>query len=279
MTATETLLRAREGYWRFDWRELWYARDLTLLLVRRDLMTKYASTILGPLWFLIQPIVMALVFWLAINKGAGVTTRGVPPLLFNLAGLLPWLYFAQTFTTISGTFTSSSELFRKVYFPRAVIPLAVCISNLIAMAIQFAVFIAVLVYENAIGALTYPGWSMLMLPLLVLQLTALSLGAGLFMTALTVRFRDLMHALQFISTILMFTSLVFIPLANLPGELAILVWINPLAVVIENFRAALLGVGGGTVIMSIGSIAFTIALLIVGLALFQRAARTAVDFV
>src|SRR5258708_759537 len=141
-----------------------------LLLVRRDLMTKYAHTILGPLWFLIQPIVMALVFWIAINKGAGVSTRGVPAFLFNLASLLPWLYFAQTFTAISGTFTASADLFRKVYFPRAVIPLAVCISNLIAMAIQFALFIVVLVYEWAIGPWTSAGWSILLPPLLVLEL-------------------------------------------------------------------------------------------------------------
>lgn len=273
----ETRIRVHAGWEWIDWRELWQSRDLVMLLVRRDLVTKYAQTILGPLWFVIQPIVMAIVLSVAINSGAGVTTEGVPPFLFNLCSLAPWFYFSQTFASVGATFVNNANLFQKVYFPRSSVPLAVGLSNLVALAIQTSLFLIVLVAYHVSGVWTSPSWRIVLIPVLFIELVVFTLGAGLCVASLAARYRDLVHAMQYVLLIAMFASLVFVPLSTLPPHLRWLPWFNPLAVIIESMRSLALNTSGVTAIQSVVSVAISVGLFLVGLLAFERASRTAVD--
>jgi lipopolysaccharide transport system permease protein len=273
----ETSIRARAGWEWIDWRELWQARDLIVLLVRRDLVTKYAQTMLGPLWFAIQPLVMAIVLSVAINGGAGVATEGVPPFLFNLCSLAPWFYFSQTFGSVGATFVNNADLFQKVYFPRSSVPLALGLSNLFALAIQTSLFLVVLVAYHIGGVWTSLSWRIFLIPVLFTELVVFTLGAGLCVASLAARYRDLVHGMQYVILIAMFASLVFVPLSNFPAHLRWLPWFNPLAVIIESMRSLALNTSGVTAIQSIVSVAISVGLFLVGLLAFERASRTAVD--
>jgi len=273
----ETRIQARSGWEWIDWRELWQARDLVVLLVRRDLVTKYAQTMLGPLWFALQPLGLAIVLSVAINGAAGVSTEGVPPFLFNLCSLAPWFYFSQTFGSVGATFVNNADLFRKVYFPRSSFPLALALSNLVALTIQTGLFFIVLIIYHVGGAWASLSWRIILIPILFIELIIFTLGTGLCVASLTARYRDLVHAMQYVLLIVMFASLVFVPLSNLPSRLHWLMWFNPLAVIIESMRFLALGTGGVTAVQLSASIAISIGLFLTGLLAFERASRTAVD--
>jgi lipopolysaccharide transport system permease protein len=273
----ERRLRARTGWHWIDWRELWQARDLIALLVRRDLVTKYAQTVLGPLWFGIQPLGLAIVLSAAVNGAAGVSTEGVPPFLFNLCSVTPWFYFSQTFASVGATFVNNADLFQKVYFPRSSVPVALALSNLIALAIQTGLFLVVLIVYDISGLWTSLSWRIVLIPPLFGELIVLSLGAGLCVASLTARYRDLVHAMQYVLLIAMFASLVFVPMSSLPAHLHWLVWFNPLAVIVESMRSLALGTSGVTVLQVIVSVAISVGLFLGGLLAFERASRTAVD--
>jgi lipopolysaccharide transport system permease protein len=273
----ELRIRARTGLQWIDWRELWHARDLIALLVRRDLVTKYAQTMLGPLWFGIQPLGLAIVLSVAINGGGGVATEGVPPFLFNLCSLTPWFYFSQTFASVGGTFVNNAGLFQKVYFPRSSVPVAVALSNLVALVIQTVLFLVVLMAYDLSGVWTSLSWRIVLIPLLFAELVVFSLGAGLCVASLTARYRDLVHGMQYVLLITMFASLVFVPMSTLPVHLGWLVWFNPLAVMVENMRSLALKTSGVTALQVIVSVAISAGLFLGGLLAFERASRTAVD--
>ncbi len=274
---TEIRLRPSRGWRRFDWRALWAARDLIVLLIRRDFVVKHVQTILGPLWFVIQPLVLSAVLFLAVNKGAGVRTDGVPPFLFNLCSLAPWFYFSQTFAAVGSTFINHVDLFRKVYFPRAVVPVALALANLIPLAIQLALFVLAVALFAMLGSPVWLSWTVLLVPLLMLQLIVFTLGIGLCTAALTARYRDLSHALQFILLLAMFASLVFVPASSLPTDLWWVTWVNPLSTIIEGTRAAAFGLAGpsaGTVLVSC---IITVLVAVAGFIVFERATRVAID--
>jgi lipopolysaccharide transport system permease protein len=275
--ARKTVIHARKGWGWIDWRELWQARDLVLLLVRRHLVTKYAQTVLGPLWFIIQPIGLAIVVSVALNRGAGVATAGVPPFLFNLCSLAPWFYFSQTFAGVGATFVNNADLFQKVYFPRSAIPLAQAISNLVALSIHTIVFLIVLAAYCFTGAWPAPSINILLLPLLFVELIVFTLGISLCVASLAVRYRDLIHAIQYMLLMAMFASLVFVPVEELGSNLRWLPVVNPLAVIIETTRSIVLGIDGVSAIQLVGSVVISGCLFLIGLMAFERAARTAVD--
>ncbi|UCI10745.1 ABC transporter permease [Mesorhizobium sp. B1-1-8] len=273
----ETRIRPRSGWQWIDLRELWQARDLVGLLVRRDLVTKYAQTLLGPLWFAVQPLGLAIVLSVAINGGAGIGTEGVPPFLFNLCSLAPWLYFSQTFGAVGATFVNNADLFQKVYFPRSAVPLAIGLSNLVSLAIQTGLFLAVLIFYHFDGIWMSLSWRLLLIPVLFTELVVFTLGAGLCVAALAAQYRDLVHATQYVLLIAMFASLVFVPMSNLPPHLQLLPWFNPLAVIIESMRSLALNTAGVTPVQSIVSVLTSASLFLLGLVAFERASRTAVD--
>lgn len=274
---TEIRIRPPGGWRWFNWRELWSARDLIVLLVRRDFVVKHVQTILGPLWFVIQPLALSIVLYLAVNRGAGVKTDGVPPFLFNLCSLAPWFYFSQTFVAVGSTFINTVGLFRKVYFPRAAIPVALAIANLMPLAIQLALFFAAAGLFALFGEPVSLSWRVVFLPLHLVELVLLSIGVGLCTAALTARYRDLAHALQFILLLAMFASLVFVPASSLPAELWWVTWVNPLSTIIESSRAAAFGLPGPSLANIFTSWVFTAVALIAGFIAFERATRVAID--
>jgi len=276
----EVTLRPETSWLQLELKGIWQYRDLLSLLVWRDFVAKYKQTILGPLWFIIQPLMMSIVFTVIFGRVANIPTDGLPPMLFYLCGQLGWNYFAQNFNSNSATLVNNAGLFSKVYFPRLVVPLANLISNLLTFFIQAVTFLAFYVYFKASHQGQFAmNWHVVFLPLFVLQSAALSLGLGLFMSALTSKYRDLVHLSGFLIQIWMYATPVIIPLSKFPEKWRWLVALNPMTSIVESFRYMLLGVGTVEPLYMAFSVVFTVVILIVGLLLFGKVEKTFVDTV
>lgn len=280
-TPHERIIERQRGWFQVEWRELWEYRDLGRLLIQRDLIARYKQTLLGPLWYIAQPVLTTAVFVIIFARIAGIPTDGVPAPLFYLAGMLGWNYFAQNLNTAGTTFVNNAGLFSKVWFPRLLMPLSSVLSNLVALGLQFLPFAAFLFYylvfsPAELGAV-HLGWHMLLIVLPILHVAVLSLGVSLWMAASTARFRDLVHLQQFLLQLWMFASLVFLPLSAVPKRWEWLAWANPMVVPVESFRWCLLGRGTLPPGMILLSLAVSGLLLITGIAAFERSARSAVD--
>ena len=276
----EIHIEARTGWLRVDWREFWEYRDLLFVLVRRDFLAKYKQTVLGPLWFIVQPLLNTLVFTIVFNKVAGIATDGIPPLLFYLCALLPWGYFAQNVTTGAATFTTNAHLFGKVYFPRLIVPVSSVISNLFALGLQFVVFFVFAAWFGLRGDAVYFGPAILLsLPLLLIT-AALSLGLSLLISSSTAKYRDLSHLTPILIQLWMFATPVIYPLSKLTGgdgSWAWIAWMNPMAPVVEGFRYSLLGRGTWQGAMLGVSAIASVIILFLGIVAFGRAERTVTD--
>jgi lipopolysaccharide transport system permease protein len=277
----EIVLRPSTSWPSLELAAIWQYRDLLSLLVWRDFVSKYKQTILGPLWFVVQPLCMTLVFTVIFGNVAGLSTDGLPPVLFYLCGQLGWNYFAQNFSSNSATFVSNAGLFGKVYFPRLVVPLAALVSNLFAFLIQVATFACFYIYfKYGRGAGGFGmDWHAFLLPLLILQTAVLSLGVGLVISALTAKYRDLTHVTALLIQVWMYATPVIYPLSAFPLEWRWVASINPMTPIVEGFRLLLLGVGTVQPVDLISSIAITIAVTVGGLMLFGRIEKTFVDIV
>lgn len=277
----EIVIEPNRSWLSIDWRALLEFRDLLGLLVRRDFVSKYKQTVLGPAWFVLQPLLMTVVFTIMFDRVARISTDGVPPTLFYLCGLLGWNYFSQNLTAASGTFTNNATLFSKVYFPRLIVPLSIAVSNLFAFALQAVTFFAFYIgfKITGAGASLHLTWAALLVPALVLQTAALSLGASLWIAALTAKYRDLVHLTPFLVQLWMFASFVIVPLSVVPARWHWVAQLNPMAAVVEAFRLCLLGAGTITP-ASVGiSVAITLVVLFSGVFIFQRTERTFIDTV
>jgi len=282
MIEQETHIRPNRTWLRVEWRELYEYRDLLWLMVRRDLVSKYKQTVLGPLWFIVQPLLTSLVFSVIFGRVAQIPTDGVPSYLFYLCGMLTWGYFSTNLTATATTFTTNAALFGKVYFPRFVIPLAATLSNLAALAIQFVTFAAFWLYfktTNQAGFYHLDFSMCFLLPLVLVHVVALSLGVSLALSALSAKYRDFAHLLGFLTQLWLYATPVVYPLSQVPAKWRWVAWLNPLSAPTEAFRLALLG--SGTVVpkgyaLSVG---LTVVLFMVGLLMFQRTARTFIDTV
>lgn len=280
---SRTVIQPGTSWFRVDWRGLVEYRDLLMLLVRRDFLSKYKQSILGPAWFVIQPLLTTIVFTVIFGNVAKLPSDGMPKMLFYLCALVPWNYFAANLNVTSTTFTANMNLFGKVYFPRLVVPLSVVVSNLISLAIQLLTFLGFFVYFkffSAAGPLIKPSLELMLVPLLVLQTAALSLGFGLLVTALTVKYQDLVYAMAFLVQLWMYATPVVYPLSMVTN----MTWrtvaaLNPMTAVVELFKHAFLGVGTVSPVYTIISVGLTLVVLFFGLVLFSRAERTFVDTV
>ena len=281
-TSYELRIRPNGSWLRFDWRGIWEYRDLLFLLVRRDFVSKYQQTVLGPAWFVIQPLVTTLVFTLIFGKAAKIPTDGLPPMLFYLCGMLAWSYFANTFGSTSTTLVGNAGLFGKVYFPRMVVPLSTLLSNLFAFAIQLATFLlfwAFFKYFTPGGAHIQMRWQVIALPLLILHLAALSLGVGLWMSALTAKYRDFAQLSGFMIQLWMYGTPVIFPLSVIPLTWRWLVLLNPMTMPTEAFKYIFLGQGFcNTGYYAISAI-ITVVVLVTGQMIFQKVERNFVDVV
>src|SRR5258708_552939 len=275
----ETVIKPNKGFRALNWRELWAYRDLRWLLVWGELECGYKQTVLGPLWFIIQPLLTTIVFTIIFSWVGQIHTAGVPPMLFYLGGLLAWNYFSLSFQSTSSTLVNNAGLFGKVYFPRLVVPVSAVISNLIAFAIQlvtFAVFFVIYKQQDAASTFNLQ-WTVIFLPMLVLQLAALSLGLGLWLSALTAKYRDFTIVSGFIIQLWLYATPVIYPLSRIPERWRLLVALNPMTMPVECFREILLGAGQPTVGLVVLSIVVTVLTLIAGLMIFQRAEKSFVD--
>ncbi len=260
-------------------KDVWEYRDLLMLLVRRDFVSFYKQTILGPLWFLIQPLLTTLMFSFIFGRLAGISTDDLPPALFYMAGITAWNYFADCVTKTSTVFRDNANIFGKVYFPRLIMPLSIVVSNLVRFAVQFILFIAVMAFYALKGTAFHPTWALALFPLVVLLMAALGLGAGMMISSLTTKYRDLAFLITFGIQLLMYATTVIFPLSAAPQKYKWLIELNPMTSLIETFRYGFLGKGSFSW-SSIGySAVVTIVLLISGIIIFNKVEKDFVDTV
>jgi lipopolysaccharide transport system permease protein len=266
----------------FNFKEIWQYRDLLILFVKRDVLTVYKQTILGPLWYLIQPLFTALTFTLIFNKVANIETGTVPPFLFNLAGVSIWNYFSTCLTATSDTFKSNAAIFGKVYFPRIIMPLSVIISNLVKFGIQLLIFIAFYVYYYVNDAAIHIDATVVFFPFLVLLMGLLGLGIGMIISSLVTKYRDLKFLVGFGVQLFMYVSAVMYPLALMREKLPRIAWVveyNPLAYIIETARFMLLGTGTFSWFGILYTVVLTFVILLFGIVIFNRTEKTFIDTV
>lgn len=272
------VIKSQRGW--LDWRfgELLQARDLIMLFVWRDFVSVYKQTILGPLWYLIQPLLTTLTFTVIFGRIASLSTDGVPDFLFYLAGSVVWAYFADCLNKTSGTFINNSNLFGKVYFPRLAVPISVLLSNLIAFLIQFVLFLVFVFYYWIDGKIT-PNLSIVLLPLYIFMMAGLGLGFGIIVSALTTRYRDLQFLVRFGVQLIMYATPIIYPLSSIPEKYQWMIIANPMTSIVEAFRYSFLGSGSINPIHLIYSFLFMTLTLLIGIALFNRIEATFMDTV
>jgi len=272
-----TIITSKRGWMDIPFRELWKYRDLILLFVRRDFVAQYKQTMLGPLWYLIQPICSTVIFTVVFGRIAGIPTDGLPQFIFYMAGITVWTYFANCLTKTSNTFISNATIFGKVYFPRLAVPISIVLSSLITFLIQFILFIVLLVYYCVAGYPIHPTIWILVTPLLIVQMAALGFGIGTIVCASTTRYRDLMYAVGFGVQLWMYATPIVYPFSHIPHRWQWLMIVNPMTAIVETFRSAYLGAGTVQPVIILSSITMTMFFLIVGIILFNKVEKNFID--
>lgn len=278
----DLIIEPRGSLFNLNLKELWRYRDLLEMYIKRDIVTIYKQTILGPIWFIIQPIFTTIVFMFVFGGLAGIPTDGIPQALFYLSGITLWNYFSESLTKTSDTFLTNQAIFGKVYFPRLIVPLSVTITGLIKMFIQFALFIIVYIYFVAKGTTIAPNLYALLLPVLVFILLALSLGFGIIISSMTTKYRDLKFLIAFAIQLLMYATPVIYPLSVMEGSFKKYIWIiqaNPLTAVMETFKFGFLGHGSFSWFALGYSLLFSIIALLLGIILFNKVERSFMDVI
>ncbi len=265
----------------FDLRlgELWRYRDLVIMFVRRDFVANYKQTILGPLWFLLQPLLTTLIYILIFGRIAGLSTDGLPMMVFYLSGITVWNYFAETLTKTATVFKDNAQMFGKVYFPRITMPFSIVISNIIRFLIQFALFIAIWIYYFFTTDTLHPNYFILLTPLLILIMGLLALGFGMIISALTTKYKDLIYLMSFGVQLLMFATPVIYPLSTIGEKYEWLILANPMTSIVETFRYAFLGTGTFKWINLGYSFGFALLVLFFGTIIFNKVERSFTDTV
>jgi len=275
----DKIIRPKRNLFDFRLGELWKARDLVMLFVWRDFVALYKQTILGPLWYLIQPLLTTLVFTVIFGNIAKLPTDGLPTFIFYLSGTTVWGYFAACLEATSNTFTKNSAIFGKVYFPRLAVPVSIVISNLISFAIRLGVFLIFWGYFILAGSKIHPNIGILLLPVLVLLMAGMGLGFGIIVSALTTKYRDLQNLVGFGVQMLMYTTPVIYPLSTVTGIWRYLILANPMTPVVELFRQAFLGTSSIDPAWLYYTAGFTVLVLFVGLLMFNRVEASFMDTV
>jgi len=265
----------------FDLRlnEIWHYRDLFGLFIKRDITVAYKQTVLGPLWFFIQPILTTLMFLLVFGRIAGIPTDGVPPVLFYLGGITVWNYFSDCLRLTSDTFVKNAGLFGKVYFPRIITPLSIVSSNLVKFSIQFLLFLIIFLYYYFSKAGISPNSTLLLLPIYIFTLALMALGFGLIISALTTKYRDFSFLIQFGIQLWMYATPIIYPVSEIPEKYRWVILANPVSSIVEAFKFGFMGSGSFNLPAIIYSIAFSIVLFFIGLAIFNRTEKTFMDTV
>ena len=275
----DMVIKPKTGWFDIDLQEIWRYRDLVFMFVMRDFITVYKQTILGPLWYIIQPLFTTVVFTIIFGKVAKIPTDSLPPFLFYLSGTVIWGYFASTLTSTSNTFNNNAHIFGKVYFPRLTVPLATVLVNFLQFFIQLALFLSFYLYFRLQGApVQLTGW-LLLLPVLLLQMALLSLGLGILFSSMTTKYKDLRFAMSFLVQLWMYATPVVYPLSQIPDWLLSWYVLNPMAPIVESFRLMFFGVSSVQLSQIIISWLITLFLLLAGVVLFSRIEKTFMDTV
>lgn len=280
-TPWTTIIKPKTSLLQVDFRELWQYRDLYRMLVKRDIVVWYKQTILGPLWFFIQPILTTIMFMIVFGGIAKIGTDGIPQPLFYLAGICLWNYFAESLNQTSNTFIQNSALFGKVYFPRLVVPIATVTSNLVRLGIQLLLFVFVYLYFAFFTEATVaPNLYICLVPLLILLLSGLALGFGVLFSSLTTKYRDLTFLLSFLVQLWMYATPVIYPLSTIENPtLKKMMLLNPMTAILETFKYAVLGVGQFRFEYLTYSALFTLFIMAIGIVVFNKVQRTFMDTV
>jgi lipopolysaccharide transport system permease protein len=259
--------------------DVWRYRDLVMLFVRRDFVSNYKQTILGPIWFFIQPLLTTITFYIIFGRVAQLGTDGIPPFIFYLAGNTVWGYFSQSLTSVSTVFTTNAAMFSKVYFPRLTMPLSIVISNLVRFGIQFGLFLVVWVFYLLTTNVLHPNWLMLLTPVLVVLMGLLALGLGMIFSALTTKYRDLAMLLTFGVQLGLYATPVIYPLSKVPAKYTWLILANPMSAITETFRVAFLGSGIFNWVYLGYSTLVTLIILLAGIVIFNSVEKSFTDTV
>ena len=274
------IIRPHEKLWKLNLKEVWAYRDLIELFVKRNIVVQYKQTILGPLWYLIQPILTVIMNMVVFGGIAHMSTDGVPQALFYMAGNVCWFYFSDCLNQTSSTFVTNQAMFGKVYFPRMVVPISTVISNLLRFGIQVLLFVAFYLYFWISGAAVALTWAILLMPLLILMLAGLGLGFGILVSSLTTKYRDLTILFTFIVQLWMYATPIVYPMSMVTNEtLRTVIMLNPMTAVVEAFKYATLGQGYFSWGALGYSFAFMSALLLWGTVVFNKVQRSFMDTV
>lgn len=260
-------------------REILRYKDLLLLFVRRDFVAVYKQTILGPVWFFLQPIITAITFTVIFSYLARIPTGGLPPILFYLCAITLWNYFSDTLVKTSDTFTANSNIFGKVYFPRMIVPLSVVLSNLIKLSVQLLLFLSVWIYYLITDNRVHPNTALLLVPFLILLMGFMGLSFGIIISSMTTKYRDLKFLVGFGVQLLMYASPIVYPLSMVPEKYQWIILANPLTSIIETFKYAFLGVGEFDAMNLLYSLLFTVLLFFIGLVVFHKVEKSFMDTV
>jgi lipopolysaccharide transport system permease protein len=259
--------------------DVWRYRDLIMLFVRRDFVSNYKQTILGPIWFFIQPLLTTITFYIIFGRVANLGTDGIPPFIFYLAGNTVWGYFSQSLTAVSTVFTTNAAMFSKVYFPRLTMPLSIVLSNLVRFSIQFGLFLIVWVFYLFTTAAIHPNALLLLTPVLLVIMGLLSLGLGMIFSALTTKYRDLAMLLTFGVQLALYATPVIYPISKVPAKYKWLILANPMSAITETFRVGFLGSGTFQWSYLGYSLLVTIIILLIGTIAFNKVEKSFTDTV
>ncbi|PWA04866.1 ABC transporter permease [Flavobacterium psychrotolerans] len=259
--------------------EVWRYKDLLFMFVKRDFVTFYKQTILGPLWFIIQPLLTTIMYVIIFGNLAKISTDESPKIVFYLAGVSIWGYFSETLTKTASVFTTNANIFGKVYFPRLIMPLSLVVSGMIKFGVQFSIFIAVLLYYFFVQGNVYPNAYVLLTPFLLFLMAILALGLGMIISSMTTKYKDLSYLISFGIQLFMYATPVVYPLSSIPEKYKFILLLNPLTAIFECFRYAFLGTGAFEMSMLVYGTVVSIVILIMGIIVFNKVEKNFIDTV
>ena len=275
----DTIIKPKRKLLDLNLKSIWRYRDLLLLFVKRDIIIIYKQTILGPLWFFIQPIMTTLIYIFVFGNIANISTDGLPKSLFYLSGIIMWNYFSECFLRTSDTFTQNAGVFGKVYFPRLITPISLLLSNVLKFLIQFSLFLAFCIYYWSNGLAVNIQPEIITFPILVLLLALTGVGFGLIFSSLTTKYKDLKFLIAFGVQLMMYATPVIYPMSTIPPRIQNVLWWNPLSHIMEAFKFSFLGSGSFDPLGLIYSATFAFTLVILGMIIFNRTEKSFMDTV
>lgn len=272
----DSVIESKHSLLDVNLKEIWNYRDLLVLFIKRDFITVYKQTILGPLWFFIQPLLTTITFTIIFGNIAQISTDGAPKVVFYMAGITLWNYFSSCLSSVSSVFNANAGIFGKVYFPRLIMPLTIVVSNLLKFGVQFLLFIAFVLYF-VFQDLIAPNLYILLTPIIILLMAVIAMGIGLILSSMTTKYKDLSQLITFGVSLLMYATPVIYPSSSVPENYAWVVNLNPLVALFDYMRYAYLGIGSFSVSSLLYPSIFAVVILALGVLVFNKTQKTFMD--